>query len=863
MKFVKVVAINLVIVLVFTLIPYSTFSVLADANSTYIEITDHDDQTKVSKDERESDETNEEKDKKTSDIKVINSSPVQMPNARLSSSTAADWKTMKKSGKFYFQIKGDGKTSKVWVNVKHSQDIGWDYFTQNSSTWTCSLSGTNNHNVKLKVSSVKTKQSSDSCYTVFVFTLSYTQSSHYKKDSIAYDKPDGLRLNYRKYTKNGGDGEITSDAPIVHSNTTRNITIQVNSRCMGINNTDKAGGDKKLYTNCGTTINFERPNRSVTFANGYGGTTATKTVADGNYVTAPASPTRNGYNFTGWSGNIGAIVCADRTHTAQWVAWKHTVQFNANGSTGGPTNQTKTYGVQMNLSGTKPNDRYGYNFKNWNTAANGSGTSYDPGQNYTHDQNGGTVTLYAQWTPWQHIVQYNTNGGSAAPSSQTKIYGVQMNLSGMKPGKSGFAFVCWNTKQDGSGTSYLPGEIYPTDQNGGTIVLYAQWKALYEVSYVAGESRATGTVPEQVQPVDQSVKLQKNGFSYSDGKFMNWNLLKKDESTGDKKYVPGTEMSYVDFQKAAETTNTFEMLALMNRNVLKMSAKSVSALEVVPENSFTMQAKWNKRPILSLNNSLIVLENEKIGKKQLFNLVKSCVDKDIDDKDIGLKDVKIIQIEYQSSKNGFKPDTQYYSKTDGMQEEDGYINTYFKQLKREEIVDIRVSFYVKDTVGNETIEVGTVKVKYNNPPVLRSYNLSFYENQLVDDPEKVITEIKGNCNAEDKEDDEKKLPIKVDISKPEKFDINDIKELGIHKIEYSATDSLGKTSKLETEIFIASNNPYKDSPSKYVRFISKDYLYTLEEDGAWKKNNQLYRRLRDVLNKSEDESVMSFNYEIE
>lgn len=84
--------------------------------------------------------------------------------------------------------------------------------------------------------------------------------------------------------------------------------------------------------------------------------------------------------------------------TAQWAPYKHTVVYDANSGTGAPASQTKTYGVQMNLSSTIP-VKTGHTFTGWNTKADGSGTSYSAGQNYTPDQNGGTVTLYAQWTP--------------------------------------------------------------------------------------------------------------------------------------------------------------------------------------------------------------------------------------------------------------------------------------------------------------------------------------------------------------------------------------------------------------------------------------------------------------------------------
>lgn len=773
------------------------------------------------------------------------------------SSETADWKTMNKSGKFYFQIKGDGKTSKVWINVKHYKNIGWDYFTNNSSTWTCSLSGTNNHNIKLKVSSVKTKQSSDNAYTVFVFTLSYTQSAHYKKSSADYDKPDGLRLNYREYTKDGGDGDITSDAPLVHSNTTRNITIQVNSRCMGINNTDSKGGNKKLYTGCGTTLNFTRPNRTVTFSNGYGGNVATKTVADGAYVTAPGNPTRYGYNFTSWTGTVGAIVCANRTHTAQWTPWRHTVAYNANGGTGAPGSQTKTYGQSLSISQTTP-IRHGYNFKNWNTAQNGTGTAYGKNSNYAHDQNGGTVTLYAQWNPWKGTIAYNANGGNGAPGNQTKIYGQSLTLTGSVPIRAGYEFVCWNTKQDGTGTSYLPGQIYGGEviKDNDTIPLYAQWKEIYRVQYESAED-AKGDVPEQVQTVEKDVRLQKNNFEVSNAKFMSWNLFKSG-ITSPKKHAEGETMSYEQLREESDNSVKGTVTRMYAKSV-QMSSQPASvksmAGSILPTNDFTMQAQWNYTPDLSLNSPITVLENEKVTGKDLRKLIKDCHDDDPGDEEINIDSVKLVKLEYDKSSMDYKPQTETF---DDMPKSN-MIDTYFKHLKKDETVDIHVTFRVEDTAGNVTEKTGIVHVKYNNPPVIKARDLGYFDAELSD-TEKVLKEIQKNPSVTDKEDDEKDLKLEAVISDPEKFGKEEVKNLhrGPQTVTYSATDSLGKTSTLKVQVYIASSNVYENAPLRYSRFISKKFLNTLDENSRWRTKEEYKEALETSLNRTEPVMTVEF-----
>lgn len=71
----------------------------------------------------------------------------------------------------------------------------------------------------------------------------------------------------------------------------------------------------------------------------------------------------------------------------------HTVSYNANGGSGAPGSATKWYGEDFYISNQKPT-RANHVFQYWATAANGSGTRYNPGQRYLPDAN---VILYAVW----------------------------------------------------------------------------------------------------------------------------------------------------------------------------------------------------------------------------------------------------------------------------------------------------------------------------------------------------------------------------------------------------------------------------------------------------------------------------------
>ena len=128
-------------------------------------------------------------------------------------------------------------------------------------------------------------------------------------------------------------------------------------------------------------------------------------------VNSDFSFTRAGYNFTGWntqpdgSGTSyapGATITLN-DHVKLYAQWQqnavatYTLTYNKNGSdvTGiVPTGGTYESGDTVTVAGKGTLARDGYTFTGWNTAANGSGTSYAPGNTFTINAN---TTLYAQW----------------------------------------------------------------------------------------------------------------------------------------------------------------------------------------------------------------------------------------------------------------------------------------------------------------------------------------------------------------------------------------------------------------------------------------------------------------------------------
>ena len=214
---------------------------------------------------------------------------------------------------------------------------------------------------------------------------------------------------------------------------------------------------------------------SHTVATGEGWNTANQTRLINKTYTYDRGTSAVTYNvyakFNGIDMIPSGTMYANTSYTVPKLA-SYTVSYNANGGSGAPSSQTKWYGKSLTLSGTKPT-RSGYTFQGWATSSGGS-VSYAAGASYTANAN---ITLYAVWKAVTYTVAYNANGGSGAPSSQTKTHGVTLTLSSTKPTRTNYTFKGWGTSASATSVSYAAGGSYTSNAN---ITLYAVWSLAYK-----------------------------------------------------------------------------------------------------------------------------------------------------------------------------------------------------------------------------------------------------------------------------------------------------------------------------------------------------------------------------------------------
>lgn len=197
---------------------------------------------------------------------------------------------------------------------------------------------------------------------------------------------------------------------------------------------------------------------------------------------------------------------------------------------------------------TTPPTRDNFEFQGWNTAADNTGTSYQPGNNIDVPV-GTTVTLYAIWEGKQPeidkayaVLVYDGNGDNTAPvtgvpDSATSDAGNvgtnhEFTVSDAVPVREGYTFKGW---KDDNGKDYKAGNTIEVPY-GETTTLKAQWvkNVKLEIIYngnADGVQNIPGPDVKWVEPNGSFVFTIANGPTRPGYRFVEWNTA--DNGTGD------------------------------------------------------------------------------------------------------------------------------------------------------------------------------------------------------------------------------------------------------------------------------------------------------------------------------------------
>ena len=265
----------------------------------------------------------------------------------------------------------------------------------------------------------------------------------------------------------------------------------------------------------------------------------------------------------------------------------HSINYNTNGgtitSTGYPTYVAD--GDSVSQSSLPTATKSGYVFKGWEW-------DYDKGLILGNLSSAlsavyGPLYLKAVWEtePVNYTLSYNANGGSGSMASQTVTEGQAAKLKANTFTKSGYYFTGWNTKANGSGTSYSDG-AYATFY--GNTTLYAQWQKYADPVITFDKNDGSGTTVTQTVPYGESATLNANSFTKTGYSFSGWNTKADGSGTA---YGDGASISlssnmtlYAQWQ-----LNTYSFSFDANGGTGSMSGGSAAYGESIqlPGNTFT------------------------------------------------------------------------------------------------------------------------------------------------------------------------------------------------------------------------------------------------------------------------------------
>ncbi len=272
------------------------------------------------------------------------------------------------------------------------------------------------------------------------------------------------------YMFTGWDQEFpTSDTPL-----TQNLTFIANFA-----KDDAAWYSVTYYANDTDATGSMAPATDLVKNSAYTIQESGFTLANHDFASWNTQANGNGITY-GPSSKI--TMTANVTLYAQWTEHgKITVSYDRNGAATGTDidPQTKYVGNSFTAA-ANPYIYPGYEFAGWNTAANGSGTGYDPGNTFTPDEN---TVLYAQWDKidalW-HTVTYSGNGatfGTAPVDSgeylEDSPVTVLDNTGSLV--KTGYTFLGWSTNPNATAAQYTAGGSFAMGNEN--VTLYAVWQS--------------------------------------------------------------------------------------------------------------------------------------------------------------------------------------------------------------------------------------------------------------------------------------------------------------------------------------------------------------------------------------------------
>ena len=276
---------------------------------------------------------------------------------------------------------------------------------------------------------------------------------------------------------------------------------------------------------------------TITFDTDGGSAVAPITQDYNTAVTAPASPVKEGYTFSGWSPAVPATMPAENvTVTAQWTINQYTITFVLDN---GEANVVLTQDYATAITAPAP-EKEGFTFAGWDKTV----PATMPAEN---------VTITAQWTRNSYAVTFIVDG--VAVSEGTIDYEGTITAPA-DPVKEGYTFAGWSPA--------VPATMPASDQT-----FTAQWTVnQYAIIYMVGNEEWARDL------VDYGTAIELRSYTAEEGyTFHGWISTDGEDYTTmpahDITYTPNIVSAIARILAGVKTADVYD---LSGRLVLRQAA---------------------------------------------------------------------------------------------------------------------------------------------------------------------------------------------------------------------------------------------------------------------------------------------------
>lgn len=581
-----------------------------------------------------------------------------------------------------------------------------------------------------------------------------------------------------------------------------------------------------------------------------------------------------GYEFSGWNTKAdgsGVSFFNRESSTVKQFLNKAGVNVNENGA-------------QIHLYAQWHAKSYKINFN----------TNRPTTLNNTHESTNvpvlhGTVTMEYVW---DSVITNN------------KIEDINIPTASLKGWHQRFSDSLWytNAEYDAPGNPLKEGIRFDSELLGtpGDKTVYAQWEAnTYTVRYdgngklSGGRGIVQGKVEAQKFIYDQPSSLRENKFIKQDEEFRYHDDEKLQENIYGTKYNPNAAENYkycwlgwCRNRITEREEETLEKQPIITQ--AEISIEKIWNFTDMDQGEVVLYALWDGIPNITTkteNTHFDRYQGARLNAIDMKGLIKTYDLEQGEELEVSIKNISYyVEDEMIGTVDFPKDDYMLDTTLPETLWEDGKYKTY--KITFETVDKYGVKNYMGEPSKKTAVYCG--KIYYNNEPVMKPYNgePSFYERYLyLQDIEKMEEKelgavLKRQVKIMDKEDEAYEKDKENDLyagrwSKGAKLEILQLsnlyqqvanqgenwslqeKEKG-KILEYSMryTDIFGKdvTEKGKLHVIDINNDISGENKkqNQTVRFISKEYFNTLEQDSQWYREEENRKKLENILNSVEN-----------